>query len=142
MDAPNWRSAAIEDLKGTNLSIRAVASKFGRSESSIKRLIRDQKICRACKPQDGGLKRFISMDALSTEHTLLGLHLIRCRGGETKTSFATALGISATRLGKMEAGKHDFTLLEMQKIGQLVGDKLFELKVTNGCLFASADTLH
>ncbi|MDM7981548.1 MAG: hypothetical protein QUV71_14530 [Rhizobium sp.] len=142
MNAPNWKTAALEDLKGSSLSIRAVASKHGRSESAIKRLIKDQQICRAHKGQNGGLKRFIEMDALSADHRRLGLHLIRCRGNEEKTSFANALGLSAIRLGQMEAGRHDFTLSEMQNISQLVGERIFELRAINSSKGGLAGTLH
>lgn len=104
-----WKSAASDDLKNSELSISQIASKQGRSPTSIRRLMRSEKIYRTRKRR-GGLKPFAKMDALSPDYVRLGLYLIRSRGNEKETSFGKALGVSATRLGQMEAGRHDFTL--------------------------------
>ncbi|RVJ45869.1 XRE family transcriptional regulator [Sinorhizobium medicae] len=141
MTKSTWKSAASDDLKNSELSISQIASKYGRSPSSIKRLMRSEKIYRTRKRR-GGLKPFAKMDALSPDHVRLGLYLIRSRGNEKKTSFGKALGVSATRLGQMEAGRHDFTLREMQNIADLLGKAIFELQLDPKVERDSGSTLH
>ncbi|MDX1221186.1 hypothetical protein GOL85_05580 [Sinorhizobium medicae] len=142
MTATNWKNAALHDLMHSDLSVSRIASKYGRSETSVRKLMRSEQISRTRKRAIGGLKPFTKMDVLSPDHTRLGLHLIRSRGNEKKTSFAEALGVSATRLGKMEAGRHDFTLCEMQNIADLLGRVIFELQLDPKIERKSSSALH
>jgi len=142
MTDSTWKSAALDDLKNSDLSISRIASKHGRSPTSIKRLMRSEQVSRTHKRPKGGLKPFIQMDKLSPDHVRLGLHLIRSRGEEKKTSFGRALGVSATRLGQMEAGRHDFTLSEIQNIANLLGEAIFELRLVQQSELCSSSTLH
>jgi hypothetical protein len=138
----DWKAGVIHDLKTTTLPVASIASKHGRSPTSVWKLKRDENIKR--EPVKRGMKRFIEMDVLSPEHTKLGHYLTRLRHGEgeTKTSIANALGLSASKFGQWESGRHDFTLSEMQAISAWLGEDRFRVQVAYGMEPKNKGRLH
>lgn len=138
----DWKADVIQDLKTTSLPVPAIASKHGRSPTSVWNLKREMNISRPAVKR--GMKRFSEMEIISSDHTKLGLYLTRWRQhkGATKTELANVLKTSASKLGEWEAGRHDFTLSEMQAISEWVGPDRFQLKITYGTNAEKFDTLH
>lgn len=127
MRESGWSIAAVEDLRSSNLSIASLAKKYGRSDKAIRKLMKSENIVRLGMKPATGMKSYLEQDPLSSEHVRLGLFLLRLRGEEEKKSFADRFVTSAIALGKMESGLHDFTLRELQKIGELSGRPIHQL---------------
>jgi hypothetical protein len=138
----NWKSAARQDLEATNLSVPAIAAKYGRSASAVRKLFKEEGIKLRQAPKS--LKRLIEREPLSSEHVRIGNFLTRCRlsENETKSSVANMLGISANKYGAWEAGRHDFTLSEVQRIGAWLGEDRLLLKVVFDAPEGRSQTRH
>lgn len=129
MSTPNqqWQKSAIEDLENTDLSIAEIATKYGRSPHTIKKLRRLYNVTRKLPARRMGPRKAVEMVSLSPEHRALGSRLTAFRGSRTYTDLAAEIGISRHALKLMEMGAFDFTLSHLIRISNLMGRPIQEI---------------
>jgi hypothetical protein len=122
-----WHAAALYDIENTSLTVAEIATKYGRSSSTIDKLIFTSGVVRKYPNTRRGPKRRENGLPLSREHVALGIRLGMARGVEKPQVYADRLGVSPIVLANMEAGLHDFQLSQILKISAMIGQPIGEL---------------
>ena len=123
----DWQQAALYDLEHSSLSKAEIAEKYGRAESTIKKLQLQNQIVRKNPNTRRGPKRRENRLPISRQHHVIGIRLNMDRGAENMRSYADRLEISVPVLQLMENGQHDFRLSQLQKIVEVTKKTLPEL---------------
>ncbi len=106
-------------------SVDAIATRSGRSTSTIHKLISADKAAngprdRKCKPVDP--RSMIDKRVISPRHGWIGIQMSRYRAelGLTPSAFGMLINATRTRVRYMEIGSHDFTLTEIVKLVEVL----------------------
>lgn len=143
MNAPAWHTSALHDLENSGLSIAEIATKYKRSDQTIRKLLLRSKIVRKNKPTTPGPKRRENALPISRQHHAIGIRLSMARGPLTSRAFAEKLGVSLLVLAKMEVGQFDFHLSHLLQICQVTGKSLDQLTQTfDGNLYSNDGRLN
>lgn len=123
-------SQIIEDLYEEGLSIAALVAKYGKNESTIHKIRKeyDRNFAaehghpreRKKKPIDP--RRLHDAKGLSFNHLFIGMHISRYRSEHQlgPTAFGMLMSRTGTKITKMERGLYDFTLLELQRLSEIL----------------------
>ncbi len=128
---PSWKDEAIEDFRVRGKSYQEIADKYGRSRHSIIRLMKINNVQRTTPvARKGGRPKSEDIPPLSDIHKQIGLQMNVHRTvtlGLNLTDFGAQLGKSCVVTKAMELGQYDFTLMDLWKIGEMLGQDLTEL---------------
>lgn len=116
-----WHQNALNDLKSTSLSYKEIGDKYGRSRSTIIALCNEHQVQRP-KGRKGSPN-----SPLSKHHVALGLRLSLHRGSESYSAMGEELGVSRHVVRMMEMGYHDFTLTQLKKLSNIMGQNIEQL---------------
>jgi hypothetical protein len=122
----------LNDYFDQGLSYSTLEAKYGRSEQSIRRLVRAAEEEGRKRTKAAADRRSIMGDVgpLSPMHRRLGTRLVRWRtidNNHTPTEASKLLGVSLNRLHTMEGGIHNWTLLELHYLAERMGVNPIEL---------------
>ena len=117
----NWQVNALKDLWTTRLSYQEIADRYGRSRSTVIALAREHNVARL----NG--KKGSAKTALSKEHVALGLKISLHRDTQSYSEMGEELGVSRHVVRMMELGYHDFTLTQLIKLSNIMGQNLDQL---------------
>lgn len=130
----------VEDFYEGPLSISALMKKYGRSESSVNKLLAADRLAwkadhdtprvRSGKPADPRLME--DKKSLTFRHMVIGLAISRYVNENqlTPTSFGMLIGVcgqSRVIVGNMMIGSHDLTLCEVDKLSIVLGIPFMDL---------------
>ena len=127
MTIENWQTAAIYDLQNSNLSYRQIGDKYGRSRDTVIKLKRLHKVLRRVPVSRMGQQKTSTMKSLTSFHRALGSRLTMFRGNRNYTAVAHELGVSRHVLKMMEIGAYDFTLTQLHRISEILGQTIPEI---------------
>ena len=124
---PPWERAALDDLENTDLSMKEIGVKYGRSPDTIRKLKKFYNLTRKLPPRKRGQSKASEAISMSPYHRALGSRLTVYRGNKTLTDVSTKLGTSRYVTKMMELGAHDFTLRELIRISEIMGQPIQDL---------------
>lgn len=134
----------VEDFYEGPLSVAELMKKYGRSESSVNKLLAAYRLSyekehgqarvRAGKPKDPRLMQ--EKKSLSLTHFVIGLAITRYieENKLTPTSFGMQISRSRVQVGNIMVGAHDLTLTEIARISEVLGipmERLMQHPTTN-----------
>lgn len=106
-------------------SVASIASRSGRDNSTISKLIRTDTLLngprpRTAKPADPRL--MVDKKTLSKRHTWIGIQIARYRAehDHTPTQFGMLINASRVVVRNMEVGAHDFTLCQIDRLSEVL----------------------
>lgn len=106
------------------LSVREAAAAVGRDPQTIKKLIARDGLRLAANGDRGGRRPMTSYPILSEQHRALGIRMNNHRELTQKWNLdemARFLGLNRLTVQRMEAGRWDFTLSQLNKIRDMLG---------------------
>lgn len=121
----------LNDYFDKGLSLDILEAMHGRSSVQIQRLIRQAEAegrTRTMQPRDR--RSVVGAEPLSRIHKRIGMRFIRWRDNEKRMSTGQAaafLEISRNRYASLEAGIHNFTMLELVVLCERLGWSIAEL---------------
>lgn len=104
-------------------SVREAADAVGRDPNTIKKLIARESLRQIANPDKGGRKPLLAYPILSEEHRALGIRMNHYRELQQKWNLdemARTLGLNRFTLQRMEQGRWDFTLCQLNKIREML----------------------
>lgn len=120
------QTSLLDDYFDQGMSYSTLEAKYGRSQQSLRRIIRAAEAEGRVRTKAATDRRTIlnSVDPLTPMHRRIGMRLVRWRTIDNNHSPAKAseiLGVSLNRLHTMEGGIHHWTLLELHYVAERLG---------------------
>ncbi|MFC5066590.1 hypothetical protein [Flaviflagellibacter deserti] len=128
-----WHDAAVRDFETGDFSYGDLALKYGRSESTLMKLMKRREAHRGeGNRRRGGRKRFGEQKPISPLHYGVGVQIGMYRALEQAnvSEIGERLNTSRITASSMEKGFHDFTLTELIGIATMIGTDLIDLVST------------
>lgn len=131
----------VEDFYEGPLSVSELMDKYGRSESSVNKLLARYRLsyeaehgqprARVGRPRDPRLMQ--EKKSLSLVHFVIGLAVTRYieENKLTPTSFGMQISRSRVQVGNIMVGAHDLTLTEISRIADVLGIPMGQLMHPN-----------
>jgi hypothetical protein len=127
MTTRDWHTSALHDLEHSTMSLEEIAKKYGRTQMTVYKLLRQHQIVRRFPPKRRGPKRLENGTPLSHLHHAIGIRLTMARGAEGVRAYASKIGVAPVVLTQMEVGQYDFKFSQLLTIAKVTGKPLSEL---------------